>query len=255
MRGRRQGSEYADKQQYTKTEADFREAVALERAQCRRLRQPRRQVKTVHGGNGDHGDKQADLEANQPPIVGRHEIAGTAQQIPAVDETACQYSPDAEDADNREAAGHSNCKIVPSRLRPAARLRKQQDERRQAAEPCAGRKQMHHVGDEVEVSGHSRRRPGMADQCGQGDQGHRCGKLKTLRRRPRASIGRAAARARAACTTPARSAYRIVPARRHRAGRHRRMTRRECRTLSSISQAAPDRIATASASQPSTVSR
>ena len=137
----------------------------------------------------------------------------------------------------------------------AARLRKQQDERRQAAEPCAGRKQMHHVGDEVKVSGHSRRRPGMADQCGQGDQGDRCGKLKTAASLAGASADRAAARARAARTTPGRSAYRTVSARRHRAGRYRRETRRVCRTLSSTSQTAPDTIAAASASQLSAVSR
>ena len=71
-----------------------------------------------------------------------------------------------------------------SRLRHAACSPKQQGERRQAAEPCAGRKQMHHIGDEVEVSGRSRRGPGVTDQGWQGDQGDGCGKLKVLRRRP-----------------------------------------------------------------------
>ena len=117
MRGRRQGPEHADKQQYAKTKTDFGKAVALERAQCRQAAAAAasgRKRFTV--AMATIAANRPILKRNQPPVIGRHKVARTAQQIPAVDETACEYSPDAEDTDNGKAAGHSNCEIVPSRL-------------------------------------------------------------------------------------------------------------------------------------------
>src|SRR5262249_49562106 len=106
----------------------------------------------------------------------------TAKQVPAVDDACCEKGPNRDRREPRKPLDCRDGEIIPVGLLPLTGGPKQQCERRQAAKPGAGRKQVQRVGGDMEVAPHTRRRTGMTREGGQGKEsgcgGNRPGALR-----------------------------------------------------------------------------
>ena len=179
---------------------------AAQRAGCG---QSRRQMEPVGGSDADHGDEQSDLEQHQPAVIGRHQIARPAQQVPAIDDAARQQRADARHPEQRKSPGGGDRIAVPRPDRRTWRARASSMAsagRAPTQAPAASRCTMSDA--RWMSAGGAGCRPGMADQRDEARAGRRLRPIAAGAPPATASARRAGPRAPVVRSKPSRSGYR-----------------------------------------------